>query len=114
MSPAAATRRKRAFDPDRFLATIGQGRNSFAVAPKEKDLHPGGCGGCCLLYSKRQSAAHSRIASRQGGHHRHFERGEFLLRRLVGRPASPYGISCGYDRLPDSADREEGDDGRAS
>src|ERR1700747_2126017 len=36
MSPAVATRRKRAFDPDRFLATIGQGRKSLAVARRKR------------------------------------------------------------------------------
>jgi len=41
MSPAAATRRKRAFDPDRFLATIGQGRNSLAVARKKRIFSQG-------------------------------------------------------------------------
>jgi CRP/FNR family cyclic AMP-dependent transcriptional regulator len=41
MSPAAATRRKRAFDPDRFLATIGQGRKSFAVARKKRIFSQG-------------------------------------------------------------------------
>jgi CRP/FNR family cyclic AMP-dependent transcriptional regulator len=34
MSSAPATKKKRAFDPDRFLATIGEGRKSFAVARK--------------------------------------------------------------------------------
>ena len=41
MSPAAATRRKRAFDPDRFLATIGQGRKSFAVARRKRIFSQG-------------------------------------------------------------------------
>src|ERR1700746_3192709 len=35
MSPIAATKKHRAFDPDRFLATIGQGRKSLAVARKK-------------------------------------------------------------------------------
>jgi CRP/FNR family transcriptional regulator, cyclic AMP receptor protein len=34
MSSAPATKKNRVFDPDRFLATIGQGRKSFAVARK--------------------------------------------------------------------------------
>lgn len=41
MSPAAATKRKRAFDPDRFLATIGQGRKSFAVARRKRIFSQG-------------------------------------------------------------------------
>src|SRR6201988_2516000 len=36
MSPTAATKKNRAFDPDRFLATIGEGRKSFAVARKKR------------------------------------------------------------------------------
>jgi CRP-like cAMP-binding protein len=35
MSPTAATKKSRVFDPDRFLATIGQGRKSLAVARKK-------------------------------------------------------------------------------
>ncbi len=35
MSPTAATKKSRAFDPDRFLATIGQGRKGLAVARKK-------------------------------------------------------------------------------
>jgi len=35
MSPAAANKKHRSFDPDRFLATIGQGRKSLAVARKK-------------------------------------------------------------------------------
>jgi CRP/FNR family transcriptional regulator, cyclic AMP receptor protein len=36
MSPTAATKKNRAFDPDRFLATIGQGRKSLNVARKKR------------------------------------------------------------------------------
>jgi CRP/FNR family transcriptional regulator, cyclic AMP receptor protein len=36
MSPTAATKKNRAFDPDRFLATIGQGRKSAMVARKKR------------------------------------------------------------------------------
>jgi CRP/FNR family transcriptional regulator, cyclic AMP receptor protein len=36
MSPTAATRKHHAFDPDRFLATIGRGRKSLAVARKKR------------------------------------------------------------------------------
>ena len=36
MRPAAATRKHCAFDPDRFLATIGQGRKSLVVARKKR------------------------------------------------------------------------------
>jgi CRP/FNR family transcriptional regulator, cyclic AMP receptor protein len=35
MRPSAAIRKHRTFDPDRFLATIGQGRKSLAVARKK-------------------------------------------------------------------------------
>src|SRR5207302_10069675 len=34
MSPTAAAKKSRAFDPDRFLASIGQGRKSLTVARK--------------------------------------------------------------------------------
>src|ERR1700746_2549657 len=36
MRPAAATKKHCAFDPDRFLATIGQGRKSLVVARKKR------------------------------------------------------------------------------
>src|ERR1700757_1293442 len=36
MRSAAATKKHRAFDPDHFLATIGQGRKSLAVARKQR------------------------------------------------------------------------------
>ena len=36
MSPAVATKKNRAFDPDRFLATIGQGRKSLTVAKRKR------------------------------------------------------------------------------
>src|SRR6201988_1061921 len=36
MSPTAATKKTRAFDPDRFLATIGQGRRSLTVARRKR------------------------------------------------------------------------------
>jgi len=36
MSPTAATKKKRAFDPDSFLAKIGQGRKSLAFARKKR------------------------------------------------------------------------------
>jgi CRP-like cAMP-binding protein len=36
MSPTAATKKSRAFDPDRFLATIGQGRKCLTVARKKR------------------------------------------------------------------------------
>jgi len=36
MSPTAATKKNRAFNPDRFLATIGEGRKSLAVARKKR------------------------------------------------------------------------------
>jgi len=36
MSPTAVTKKNRVFDPDRFLATIGQGRKSFNVARKKR------------------------------------------------------------------------------
>jgi CRP/FNR family transcriptional regulator, cyclic AMP receptor protein len=36
MSPTAATKKNRVFDPDRFLATIGQGRKSVPVARKKR------------------------------------------------------------------------------
>jgi CRP/FNR family cyclic AMP-dependent transcriptional regulator len=36
MSPIAATKKHRAFDPNHFLATIGQGRKSLAVARKKR------------------------------------------------------------------------------
>jgi CRP-like cAMP-binding protein len=35
MNPTATTKKSRVFDPDRFLATIGQGRKSLAVARKK-------------------------------------------------------------------------------
>src|SRR4030095_5791282 len=36
MSSTAATKKSRAFDPDRFLATIGRGRKNLAVARKKR------------------------------------------------------------------------------
>jgi CRP/FNR family transcriptional regulator, cyclic AMP receptor protein len=36
MSSPSPTKKNRAFDPDRFLATIGQGRNSLAVDRKKR------------------------------------------------------------------------------
>src|ERR1700747_282734 len=36
MSPTAATKETRAFGPDRFLATIGQGRRSLTVARRKR------------------------------------------------------------------------------
>ncbi len=36
MRPAAATKKHCAFDPDRFLATIGQGRRSLTVARRKR------------------------------------------------------------------------------
>src|SRR6201988_2440239 len=36
MSPTAATKKSRVFDLDRFLATIGEGRKSFAVGRKKR------------------------------------------------------------------------------
>src|SRR5207253_9852094 len=36
MSPTAAAKKSRAFDPDRFLASIGQGRKSLVVARKKR------------------------------------------------------------------------------
>src|SRR6266478_897358 len=73
-------------------------------SPEEKDFHSRRCGGCCLLNSERQSAAHRCFEDRQGSHNRHIEPGEFLRRRLAGRPGSANGIRGGNDRLPDSAD----------
>src|SRR6201997_5303976 len=35
MSPTAATKKNRAFNPDRFLATIGEGRKSLTVSKKQ-------------------------------------------------------------------------------
>jgi CRP/FNR family cyclic AMP-dependent transcriptional regulator len=35
MSSTAATKKHRAFDPDRFLATVGQGKKNLAVAQKK-------------------------------------------------------------------------------
>ena len=36
MKRTAATKEDRAFDPNRFLATIGQGRKSLTVARKKR------------------------------------------------------------------------------
>src|SRR5436853_7499034 len=36
MSPTAAAKKSRAFDPDRFLATIGRGRRSLSVARRKR------------------------------------------------------------------------------
>jgi CRP/FNR family cyclic AMP-dependent transcriptional regulator len=36
MSPIAATKKNRAFDPERFLATIGEGRKSVPVVRKKR------------------------------------------------------------------------------
>src|SRR5579864_4392300 len=41
MRPPAATKKHCAFDPDRFLATIGQGRKSLVVARKKRIFSQG-------------------------------------------------------------------------
>ena len=60
MSPTAANKKHRSFDPDRFLATIGQGRKSLAVARKKTIFTQGDAADAVFLYSERQSAAHGR------------------------------------------------------
>jgi len=41
MSPTAATKKSRTFDPARFLATIGQGRRSLTVARRKRIFSQG-------------------------------------------------------------------------
>ena len=52
MRPTAATGKKRAFDPDRFLATIGQGRKSLTV-PRKKRIFTQGDAADAVFYIQK-------------------------------------------------------------
>jgi hypothetical protein len=57
-APTLATKKNGSFDPDTFLATIGDGRK-ILVVPKRG-----------LLCAKRQGETHGRFQDRQGSNHR--------------------------------------------
>ncbi len=52
MSSAAATKKKRAFDPNTFLATIGTGRKKLAV-PKKRTIFTQGDGADAVFYIQK-------------------------------------------------------------
>ncbi len=52
MRPTAATGKNRAFDPDRFLATIGQGRKSLTV-PRKKRIFTQGDAADAVFYIQK-------------------------------------------------------------
>src|SRR5246127_2863491 len=52
MSPTAAAKKSRTFDPDRFLATIGQGRRSLTVA-RRKRIFTQGDGADAVFYIQK-------------------------------------------------------------
>ena len=52
MSPVAVTKKTHPFDPDRFLATIGEGRKSFVVARKKRIFTQGDAADAVLYIQK--------------------------------------------------------------
>ena len=53
MSPLVVAKKKRGFDSDTFLATIGDGRKILSVPKKQPIFAQGDACGRCLLYSER-------------------------------------------------------------
>ena len=52
MKPPGVSKKNREFDPNTFLATIGEGRKTLAVSKKQSDLHPRRCRRCRFLHSE--------------------------------------------------------------
>ena len=72
MSPATAVnKKKREFDPNTFLATIGDGRKNVAVGKKQTIFAQGDGADAVFYIQIRQGEAHRRIPDRPRSDHRH-------------------------------------------
>jgi hypothetical protein len=61
MARTAVGKKAREFDPNTFLATIGEGRMILTVLNKQRIFMQGDPGGCGLLRSEREGATHGSI-----------------------------------------------------
>ncbi len=103
------------FDPDTFLATIGEGRK-ILIVPKKQLIFAQGDGADAIFYVQNgkvrltvvsQVGKEATIAIVNQGNF--FGEGS-----LAGPTFSAYGLGGGHDRLRNFARREEDDDGSAA
>ena len=102
--PTAAKKKIRQFDPNIFLATIGEGRKLMTVA-KKKSIFTQGDAADAVFYIQKGKVRLT-VVSKTGKEATIgiVERGNFFRRRFAGRPDSPHGIGGGDDGLRTSAE----------
>ena len=113
MKLAAGARKDQGFDPNVFLATIGDGRKILAV-PRKQMIFAQGDGADAVFYVQKGKVRLTVVS--QIGKEATIgivSEEEFLRRGLVGRPVASHGFRGSDDRLRNSARRQEGDDGGA-
>ena len=105
MTPVAAAKKRRKFDPQTFLSTINGGRTIVAF-PKKQAIFAQGDTADAVFYIQTGKVKLT-VVSKTGKEAtmRHSERGRFLRRRLPYRAACPHVLRNRNDRLLRDANR---------
>src|SRR5271166_5388026 len=107
MPLVAASKKLIKFDTKTFLSTIDGGGRKIAAFPKKQTIFVQGDSSEAFLYTEGKSKTHRCVEDREGSHNRHFERGQFLRRRLPYRAASATQLRNRDDRLRPDENRQE-------
>jgi hypothetical protein len=99
MTPVAATKKPRQFDPKTFLSIINGGRKIVAFAKKQTIFVQGDPSDAVFYNTERAGKTHRCVEDREGSYNRHFGRGQVLRRRVSYRATSALVFRCGNDRL---------------
>jgi CRP/FNR family transcriptional regulator, cyclic AMP receptor protein len=97
MSSAVLPKKNREFNPNTFLATIGEGRKNLAVSKKQGIFAQGDAADAVFYIQKGRVKL--TVVSKVGREAtiRNIRRGEFLWRRRAGWAGPPHGIRVGDD-----------------
>ena len=103
MAPAVPAKKKRDFDPRKFLATIGEGRKVVAF-PRKQTIFAQGDAADAVFYLQ-EGKVRLTVVSESGkeGNLGHIERRRVFRRRCFGRTAITHGVCNHDDRLRNSA-----------
>ncbi len=114
MPPSIAAKKNGGFDPDVFLATIGDGRKILAVLKKQTIFAQGD--EADAIFYVQKGKVRLTVVSKIGKEATIaiVNQGNFFGEGALGGPAVKNGLSRGNDRLRDSPRREEDHDGRSS
>ena len=105
----AVAKKRAAFNPTTFLATIGEDRTSLILPKKQTIFVPGRCLRCSVLYPERKCQARCRVQDRQGSHHRNIEGGVFVVRAAPGGQIVRWGLRLQRQIVSSCASRRRGD-----